>query len=705
MSRFQILKAKARSLTFRELAAESILRGRRRIAHAYHAAVDSPEAAYPSIANLQKALANGSLDQTTALIKSGEGPRLTAGLADLEPTIEAIRTVAPGSLDELIREADDVLAHKVTLFEKTFDLGNEIDWSRDPTTGARWPKVHFTKTPIRIGGGSDVKFVWELNRFHHLVTLGQAYAITRDDRYTEQFLAQASSWYRDNPPGFGVNWTVAMEVAIRSINLVAAFDLFRESPLIDREAISLVLRMLLTHGRFIRRNLEFSYSTTSNHYLSDLIGLAVIGMAAPDFTESKRWLDFSVPRLLAEMDKQILPDGVDYELSTSYHRLVLESFVLLFSLSWRCALEIPPRYWDKLRGMFTFVRCYLKPDGTAPLIGDSDDGRVIRFQPRAAVDHSYLMSIAGILLGDPSYKTEKTDPEAVWWFGKRAIEPAGASQYNSDGPVSQGFGNSQIFIQRSGDLYAIVDCGDNGIGGRGSHAHSDALAFELFAYGRTLIRDPGTFIYTGNPEWRNRFRSTAYHNTVLLDGKDISELSEQALFSLGANVKPKVLRWETGPERDVLEASHDGYLRLASPVLIRRKVVFKKTAGYWIIEDSFDLGSGRTSAINDKADHLFEICFNFDTGLNVTVGQDSRTLAESNSASVAIVPMSGRPFEAKVVDRWVSLSYGTKTPSFGIIYSLHSSAGFSNTFLVVPYPAGGESLVDRAVADFQSKKP
>ena len=210
-----------------------------------------------------------------------------------------------------------------------------------------------------------------------------------------------------------------MEVAVRAVNIIASSEMFLASEQMADEAIELILKLLLAHGRFIRSNLEFSYRTASNHYLSNLIGLFVIGMTMPDFQESSAWVRYSAPRLLKEMDRQVFADGADYESSIAYHRYALEIFALFFSLSSASGVELPGRYWERLEAMFDFTRCYLKPDGTAPMIGDSDDGRLIKFKQRPAADHSYLMSIAAMLVENESFKqSSRIDEEAIWWFGE-----------------------------------------------------------------------------------------------------------------------------------------------------------------------------------------------------------------------------------------------------------------------------------------------
>jgi hypothetical protein len=443
----------------------------------------------------------------------------------------------------------------------------------------------------------------------------------------------------------------------------------------------LILKMLLAHGRFIRSNLEFSYRSASNHYLSNLIGLFVIGMTMPELEESRAWVKLSTPRLLKEMDRQVLADGVDYEGATGYHRLVLEMFALFFSLSYANGLDIPGEYWERLEAMFDFARAYQKPDATAPIIGDSDDGRLIKFKERPAWDHSYLNSIAAILLESEAFKqSSRLDEEAIWWFGEEGREAFESLPVNESELLSQAFPQAQIFIQRADSLYAIIDCGDHGARGYGSHAHSDALSFEAFAFGRTFLRDPGTFVYTASNRWRNLFRSTASHNTVRIDGEEISQFNRDQLFALGPNVQPRVNRWESTAERDTLDAEHHAYTTLREPVVHRRIITLDKREGYWIVEDIFT-GEGA---------HEFEFFFNFDVGLDVKIENDQRVIASDERAALAILPVSNHSFETKIVNRWVSPSYGTRLRSSGIIYRLHATVPFENVMLIVPYKPGDE---------------
>ena len=71
------------------------------------------------------------------------------------------------------------------------------------------------------------------------------------------------------------------------------------------------------------------------------------------------------------------------------------------------------------------------------------------------------------------------------------------------------------------------------------HVHNDKLSFELQVNGEDLVRDPGTFTYSSNPEKRNEFRSTKAHNGIVVKG--IEQNNPIGLFYLDRAVKCEVL--------------------------------------------------------------------------------------------------------------------------------------------------------------------
>jgi len=240
----------------------------------------------------------------------------------------------PADTDQLLSSAHQILENHnwpiLGLGNKNF--GEQIEWRRDFLSGYLWPLDYHRDLKLIRNDGSDVRVLWEVNRLGHLITLARAYKVFGDEKFSREVITQLKSWANDNPYGRGVNWTCAMEAALRVMNLIAVFELLKTSSLFDQEALSLFLKLFHQHGTYITTNLEFTHISTSNHYLSDLTGILWLGIMLPEFVDSEYYFDFGFAGLLEEMDKQILPDGADFESSTGYHRFVLELFLYSFIL-------------------------------------------------------------------------------------------------------------------------------------------------------------------------------------------------------------------------------------------------------------------------------------------------------------------------------------------------------------------------------------
>ena len=489
-------------------------------------------------------------------------------------------------------------------------FNHPIEWNRDPRSGYLWPLDYHRDLKLMRSDGSDIRVVWELNRLGHFITLGRAYERTKDERFAVAFMDQLKSWHEQNPYGRGPNWQCAMEVALRAVNLIAAREMFRESTQVDTQFL---LRLFQQHGNYISRNLEFSYIATSNHYLSDVAGLLWIGVMVPELRDADRWREFGLREMLREMDKQVLPDGADFESSTGYHRFVTELFLYSFVLCRENGIDIDAKYWSRLRAMLLYIRAYVRPDGFAPLIGDTDGGQFLPLEQRSADDHRYLLEIAAELLNDPALRDAET--------GSKAFPHAG------------------IYIMRHDDLYLCFNASGAGINGRGSHGHNDVLSIEVSARGRAFIVDPGTYMYTGDLKRRHEFRSTAYHSTVQIDGVEQNTIERDMPFIIGDEARPRVLHWD---EQKIV-AEHYGYQRLKNPVIHRRTVTFDNAS--WLIEDEF-LGDG---------EHEFEVRFHFAPGLQVNTDnanvqvrdRDTNLTLTVQSLSLSVSPALEQQFTSR----------------------------------------------------------
>jgi hypothetical protein len=577
-------------------------------------------------------LAREALRRTRA---SREQRKERATLDHIEP-LDLGQRFARMSADELLayfrgpREArffDPVIARDDAEIAVA-DFGKEIQWTRDPISNYVWPLDYHRDLKLLRTDGSDVRVLWELNRLGHFLTLARAYSLANDERYATEFFAQLRSWAEQNPYGRGPNWTCAMEVALRAMNLLAAFETFRYSTGLNSDFLLFFLRLLQQHGSYISRNLEFSYIATSNHYLSDVVGLLWLGLMLPELRHAEEWRDFGLVQMLREMDKQVLADGADFEASTGYHRFVTELFLYSFMLCRANDVEIEKRYWTRLHQMLVYIRAYLRPDGFAPLIGDTDGGQVLPFVRRRADDHAYVLEIGARVFDDPALKSRCES--------------------------SQAFPQAGAYIMRDGDLYLCFNANDVGLSGRGSHGHNDALSIEVSAGGRAYIVDPGTYVYSGDLQQRHEFRSTAYHSTVQIDGREQNTTDLHMPFVIGNEAKPRVLEWQTNDDFDKVVGEHYGY-----PVIHRRTVVFNKRERAWVIDDEF----------TGEGEHLYEVRFHFAPGLDVKV---RKRAVEASGLTVSALSTDVQPV---LVSQPVSRDYGQISDAVSACWSISGPPG------------------------------
>ncbi|MGI8918555.1 MAG: alginate lyase family protein [Pyrinomonadaceae bacterium] len=601
-------------------------------------------------------------------------------------------SVAP--LHRLFSEATAVLianADRITdrhewpllgLSEHTF-----IGWRHDPLSGYYWPADFYSDIDLQRNDGSDVRFVWELNRLGHCLTLALAYSETGEQRYSVEFFRQLDIWEAENPFGYGVNWNCAMEVALRALNLLGAFTIFlgaREQ--LNTARLAQLLRIFDRHGRFIREHLEFSYVATSNHYLSDVVGLLWLGIMLPELEQAQEWREFGLRELKREMSKQVLPDGADCESSTGYHRLVLELFGYSFLLCRLNAIEIEDDNWHKLREMFAYVRGYLRPDGWAPLIGDSDGGQVFPTCWRRGNDHAYLLAIGAVLFDDSQFKDAKlpAPPELLWLFGEDGVRKYEALKPDDSGVASHQFPDAGVYVLRHDDLYLLFNASGAGLNGRGSHGHNDALSVEVSACGRAFIVDPGTYVYTANLHERHLFRSTAYHSTVQLDDLEQNKTDEATPFLIGDEARPRLVDWyasDASGKSERVSAEHYGYKRLPQPVTHRRTVIFNKQNRFWVIEDAF-VGAGT---------HKLSVRFHFDARLEVTLNDEGVRAYDPVSGHSLLLRSFELKEAAELESNFTSKDYGEKLESVSACWTIQRSMPATLRWILIPVCAGEDA--------------
>ena len=552
--------------------------------------------------------------------------------------------------EDILTDAQDVASHYYEALGsgRTF-LGEKINWRRDFKSGKEWPLGSLTAAEIiDAGNNSDIKLVWELNRFHQALWLGKAYWMTHNEEHARTFRSLVEEWIEQNPIGQGPNWFNAMEAAIRACNWIGGYYFFCESKSLSHEFWTLFLKSLTAHGLFIESHLEYS-KRNGNHLLSDIVGLITLGMFFRSAEFGRRWLTKGTEILQEEMEHQAYADGVNYEKSIGYHRFVLE---LMYTASILCRknnISLGESFNHRLERMFEFTLAYTRPDGSVPNVGDGDDGRLFRFSAREDFnDHRHALSIGSILFKRPDFRAAAGPfhQDALWLLGTEGFEEYQRLKGDLPATGSRSFTDGGFYIMRSSDAVVFADVGDLGMRGRGGHGHNDTLSFELWCDGSALICDSGTFVYTADIKARNEFRSTAAHNTVVVDGTELAEFS--SLWAVRTDeTDPRVLTWSTGPDKDILEAEHSAYMRLPSHIMHRRRFEFTKGSFSLTITDRLE-GTGSHSA---------ESYIHFAPGVSLRLASPQKAIARKGNTEYIVSASAG---EFSVVESWYSKSYGVR---------------------------------------------
>lgn len=475
--------------------------------------------------------------------------------------------------ENILKEAEQILEHKFDLLGSgEINLGKKIRWNEDFKSGFVWKNQFYKDIKIvDLNNNADVKVPWELSRFQHLFTLGKAYWITNDKKYYLECKKEIEDWIAENPVYMSVNWTCAMDVAIRAVNWIFFYFHFKELIDNDKEFLKKFNNSLYNHGKFIFLNLEKGIKFSNNHYLSDLVGLFYLEIYFNKLksNEVKRWLNFSKKELEKEMFIQNNEDGSNYESSTSYHRLVTELMFFPVILGEKNNINFSQEYKKRLEKMFEFLAKIIKPNGKIPMIGDVDNGRLLilsNYSSWEVNDVRELLSLGGEYFNNTLLKNSGAikKEDKLWIFNSLSDEEE--KYYNK----SVRFSNGGYYILRNNDIYCFIRCGELSCRGQGGHSHNDQLSFELNVQGEDFIVDTGTGVYTADKNMRNLFRSTRLQNTVYIEGHEQNSFEKNNLFEMREETFAKCIKFED----TYFEGYHQGYLKKLNTIH-KRKIKLK----------------------------------------------------------------------------------------------------------------------------------
>ncbi|MFF4659678.1 alginate lyase family protein [Streptomyces sp. NPDC001381] len=509
-----------------------------------------------------------------------DGPSVTGARFTAVLPAGTIAAVAPDAAKRLVAEADRLMAGHAAYFGVDRDDLADPDWWYDPKTGRRAPQGYAFDVPYRDEDAvGDVKQIWELSRHQYLTVLAAAYAVTGDERYAERVAEHLRSWWAGNAPLRGVHWTSGIELGIRLLSWVwirrlldgwpGAAALFEGNPV--------AVNQIWHHQRWLAA-FPSRGSSANNHVVAEAAGQFAAACAFGWFPSSARWRAEALRSLERQLRANTFLSGLNRELATEYHGLVLELGLAALAEADAAGVPVPATVRPVLLRMTDALAAVVDSRLRPPRQGDADDGHGLVVDGAGTDRWASLLATGDAVFGRLAWWPEVTGTDVRTPLLAALIRPyakagtAPAVSRPADRPAH--FADAGMTILRSpedrAEIWCRCDGGPHGFLSIAAHAHADALSVEVRHDGVDVLADPGTYCYHGQPEWRRYFRSTLGHNTLRLDGADQSVSGGPFLWTRHA--RSRVLVADTSGASDGGTArwcaEHDGY----RPSVHRRRV-------------------------------------------------------------------------------------------------------------------------------------
>lgn len=591
------------------------------------------------------------------------GRRRSGGWGAIEPSgplavIPGIRSriiACPPELSALIRtEADRVRAGSFCFLGARWPMPSAIPpdptfWRIDPDSGepfAQWDAYTFDISFRHGISTREMKRVWELNRLQFLVPVAADAALKNHDQ-SALLSGMVKSWMAGNPPFRGPSWISGVELALRVISVALALSIVGVDGL-DGATRKAALRFFFAHLDWINR-FPSLHSSANNHRIAELAGLIVGLIMAPGFPGAVALRENSWRALLAEIDRQIHPDGVGAEQSPGYTAFSIELFLLAATTVGRDR-RLPTATLDRLSAWAEHSLWLMDRAAHVPAIGDFDDCRAIA--TTQAPEPRYVASIVAAVssrIGRPDLAPPAKEPgirDAILGSGKTSpAQRVGLRSFTRGG-------YSVIRSRHDNSAVLTFDHGPIGYLSIAAHGHADTLSIWLSIGNQPVLVDAGTYLYHSNRKLRHLFRDTPTHNTLSLDGIGSSRTSGP--FNWASKANARLLSSESSPVARVV-AEHDGYVAQYG-VKHRRTVEFDGASRFTLVDE----------LLGPPTDRRVAVSFLLDPACMATIEPDCRAVLITHNNRPLVRMESVGPLRPGVVHGDEATGLGWLSPFFGL---------------------------------------
>lgn len=617
----------------------------------------------PELNEVKAALDGNHVDEAYLALKRYYSRRTTPKLyfTDDEKSqiVDYVKQNCQHELDDIFLTADEVL-------EQTFVFRFPWDMERTLIPYTFEDSIKWDFTPFE-----DMEWTYMLNRHRYWIALGQAYAITGDEKYAKVLCSQMEHWIDSNPvPPPPIRHTPVwrtIEAGIRCENWIKSFAYVKDSVHFTNELLVKMLLTLHDHGQYLAEKF-IGWRGISNWGVLESHGLFALSVFAPEFTLSAEWQELSMSRLKKTARLQVYKDGVHWEQSPMYHNEVLHCFMDNYILARNNNIEFDQTIIETAHKMLYADLYMAKPNHRQPLQGDSDD-----------TDLRDLITTGAVLFEDSVLKFggySQLHFDQIWDLGLDGLRIYDQLEVKSPEQDSFALSASGNYFMRTGwneeDLYLHFHCGPLG----SNHGHADMLHIDIHAYGKDLLTDTGRYNYSDGTPLRGMLKHCSAHNTTMVDGIEFTEYLES--WAYGRVAEPYGMQWISEPLFNYAEGGHTGYLHLDDPVYPLRRILFVKP-NYWILIDSFRC----------KEQHTFTQRFHFPPGdIAIDPGNNVCYTLSPNEANLAIIPVHKDQSTAQIHEGYISYFYNQLESNKSVTYETVSSGFTSMVHILYPQKPG-----------------
>ena len=406
----------------------------------------------------------------------------------------------------------------------------------------------------------DIRTNWELNRHYQFVGMAKSFYITGDVNIFKDIKELFYDWNEKNHFLCGVEWTSAMEIAIRVNSWIYMYcfidSAFKKYNMEDDKLLKDISRAIVMMTDYITKH-RARYSSANNHLIIEMYAVGMSGI----FFDYKPWKDLSFGVLTNELPRQNYSDGVNKEMSLHYQSFMMEAYGLMMLEMRNNHIKIPQVWIEYLSKMSEFLCDCCGKFGETIIFGDNDEGKILDLSGEKFDYYRYVLDLMGFVL-PKRYSRMDNIHENLCWILQDDFKDCAMKKncYISQNVKCYREGGYTVWRSRDEKVLIGIDHADLGYGSLAAHGHADALSFQMFIEGRPVFVDPGTYNYHVPIKLRDEFKVNKNHNTVYINGKNQAEV--QGAFLWGKRYKCKDVFIDTTHEGIKLDMSieYDGIL-------------------------------------------------------------------------------------------------------------------------------------------------